>query len=596
MTQHSAFASLRRLLPYVRPALPRLSLGAVTALLGSLVALSIPLVMEYLVDGPLGSGDRRLIVWAALGVLALGIVEAGLIALRRWLVLTPGTYVEASMRNALYAHLQDLPVAFHDRWQSGQLLSRSGSDLGLIRRWLSFGIILLVVNAITVVVGIALLFRYHVLLGLVFLVLCIPIWAYGFMFEKRYAVVTRLSQDQTGDLATSVEESVHGIRVLKAFGRGRYALGRFAAQAELLRSTEIDKARALGRLIYWLVLLPDVAFALCLLLGIWLASTGQLTVGELFAFFATATILRFPLESVGFLLAMTLDARAATDRYFEVLDSPVTIADPEHPVTPAAAAGRLEFDDVHFRFPDAAPDSADLLDGISLVVEPGERVALVGLTGSGKSTLTALATRLYEVTAGAIRLDGVDVRDLRRDDIARTVAVAFEEPTLFSASIRDNVLLGRFDLDAGGADADAVLDRALETAQAGFVHTLPDGVETVVGEEGMSLSGGQRQRVALARALASDPLLLVLDDPLSALDVNTEERVEAGLHREFGHVSTLIVAHRPSTVVSADRVVLLQDGRVADIGTHTELLGRNDHYRFVLSSLDDEHRSKEENR
>lgn len=596
MSQLSAFASLRRLLPYVRPAIPRLSFGAVTALLGSLVALSIPLVMEYLVDGPLGSGDRGLIVAAALGVLALGVVEAGLVALRRWLVLTPGTYVEASMRNALFAHLQDLPAAFHDRWQSGQLLSRSGSDLGLIRRWLSFGLILLVVNAITVVVGIALLFRYHVLLGLVFLVLCIPIWAYGFMFEKRYAVVTRLSQDQTGDLATSVEESVHGIRVLKAFGRGRYALSRFAAQAELLRSTEIDKARALGRLIYWLVLLPDVAFALCLLLGIWLASTGQLTVGELFAFFATATILRFPLESVGFLLAMTLDARAATDRYFEVLDSAVTIADPEHPVAPVSAAGRLEFDGVHFRFPDAAPGSADLLDGISLVVEPGEKVALVGLTGSGKSTLTALATRLYEVSSGAIRLDGVDLRQLRRDDIARTVAVAFEEPTLFSASIRDNVLLGRSDLDGGGPESDAVLHRALDTAQAGFVHTLPDGVETVVGEEGMSLSGGQRQRVALARALASEPLLLVLDDPLSALDVNTEERVEAGLKREFGHVSTLIVAHRPSTVVGADRVVLLQDGRVADIGTHTELLARSDHYRFVLSSLDDEHRSKEENR
>ncbi|MFZ4843722.1 ABC transporter ATP-binding protein [Mycetocola saprophilus] len=588
MSSPSVFSSLWRLREYARPALPRLALGGVAGLFAGLLALAIPLVLRELVDGPLASRDTALIIGAAGIVLALGVAEAATVAVRRWLVLTPGTHVEAAMRNAMYERLQDLPVSFHDRWQSGQLLSRQGTDLGLIRRWLAFGIILLFVNLVTIVVGTAVLFTWHPLLGGIFLLISVPIWIYGFAFEKRYAVVARLSQDQTGDLATSVEESVHGIRVLKAFGRGRHALRGFTRQAQDLQGTEIKKAKALAGIWLWLVLLPDIGFALCLLGGIWLASLGQISVGELFAFFATATILRFPLESIGFLLAMTLDARAATDRFFEVMDEPITLADPEAPRHIENPRGRLEFDDVHFRFPDAPAGTPDLLDGVSFTVEPGHTVAVVGLTGSGKSTLTALASRLYEVTGGSIRLDGVDLRELNRDDIYANQSVAFEEPTLFSASIRDNVLLGREDTKSDPETAQKSLDRALDVAQADFVRRLPEGVETVVGEEGMSLSGGQRQRVALARALATDPKILVLDDPLSALDVNTEARVEEGMRRDYGTTSTLIVAHRPSTVQTADHVVLLHEGRIHEAGTHRELLERSAEYRFVLSSLDEE--------
>ncbi|RLP77334.1 ABC transporter ATP-binding protein [Mycetocola tolaasinivorans] len=588
MSERSVISSLWRLREYARPALPRLALGGVAGLFAGLLALAIPLVLRELVDGPLASRDTALIIGAAGVVLGLGVAEAATIAVRRWLVLTPGTHVEAAMRNAMYERLQDLPVSFHDRWQSGQLLSRQGTDLGLIRRWLAFGLILLFVNVVTIIAGTAVLFTWHPMLGGIFLLISVPIWIYGFAFEKRYAVVARLSQDQTGDLATAVEESVHGIRVLKAFGRGRHALRGFTRQAEALRGTEINKAKALAGIWLWLVLLPDIGFALCLLGGIWLASQGQITVGELFAFFATATILRFPLESIGFLLAMTLDARAATDRFFEVMDEPIALADPAEPKSIEVPRGRLEFDDVHFRFPDAPADTADLLDGVSFVVEPGQTVAVVGLTGSGKSTMTALASRLYEVTGGSIRLDGVDLRDLTRDEVYTYQAVAFEEPTLFSASIRDNILLGRDDTETDPEAAQRALDRALNVAQADFVHRLPEGVETVVGEEGMSLSGGQRQRVALARALATDPKLLVLDDPLSALDVNTEARVEEGMRRDYGQTSTLIVAHRPSTVQTADRVVLLHEGRIHDTGTHRELLERSAEYRFVLSSLDEE--------
>ncbi len=581
---------LLRLYPFARPALPRLALGMLAALLAALVALTIPQVLQRLVDGALTQQDAAQIWPAVIVVLALGVIEAVLIALRRWFVLGPGTHIEARMRNALYARLQDLPVTFHDKWPSGQLLSRAVSDLNLIRRWISFGLVLLIVNVVTVVIGAAILVSMNWILGLIFLVCSVPLWIVGYLFEEKYSVVARRSQDQAGDLATAVEESVHGIRVLKAFGRGKFALKNFSDQAESLRGTEIEKARAIAGIWLWLLMIPDVAFALCLVAGVWLAGQGEFSVGGLVAFFATATVLRWPIESVGFLLSMTFDARTATDRFFDVLDAPNAITDPEHPVTVDRPRGRLAFENVHFRYPDSPSRFPDLLDGVDLVLEPGETMALVGLTGSGKSTLTALTTRLYDVTEGAVTLDGVDVRSLGREELRRHLSMAFEDATLFSASVRDNVLLGRPEWAERSPEADAALEEALMVAQAGFAHDLPEGVDTLVGEEGMSLSGGQRQRIALARAVAAKPAVLVLDDPLSALDVNTESLVEAALREVLSATTALIVAHRPSTVMLADRVALLQNGRVTAIGRHSDLLRESEHYKFVISSLEDEER------
>jgi ATP-binding cassette, subfamily B, bacterial len=580
--------TLMRIYPYAKSGMSRIYLGMVAALLASLIALAIPQVLGWLVDGPLSTGDPNQVVPAALIVIGFGAAEAVFISLRRWFVLKPGTYIEAKMRNSLYAKLQDLPVSFHDKWPSGQLLSRAVSDLNLIRRWISFGIVLLIVNVITIVVGFGILIVENWVLGLIFFVCAIPLWINGFIFEGRYSLFARRSQDQAGDLATAVEESVHGIRVLKAFGRGRHALKNFESQAEQLRGTEIEKAKAIASIWLWLLLVPDVAFGICLVIGVWLAAQGELSVGVLVAFFATATVLRFPVESIGFLLSMTFDTRTAADRFFDVLDAPNSITDPEHPKKILEPHGELVFDNVHFRYPDSPERVPDLLNGIDLRLEPGETMALVGLTGCGKSTLTALTTRLYDVTGGAIRLDGVDVRDLTRYDLRKHIAMAFEDATLFSASVRENVLLGRDDLDVRSAEAEAVLTEAIEIAQAGFVYELPDGVETKVGEEGLSLSGGQRQRLALARAVAANPAVLVLDDPLSALDVDTEALVEAALRRVLASTTALVVAHRPSTVMLADRVAVLEDGVVTAVGTHHDLLATHDHYRFVISSLEDE--------
>ena len=581
-------AALWRLAPFVKPVAWRFVGGAASALGAAVIALMIPIVLEEILRGPIQTGAIGLIVLGAVAVLALGLGEALMVWLRRWFILKPATQVEYRMRTQLYARLQTLPVAFHDRWQSGQLLSRMMQDIGLIRRWLAFGLILLVVNLLTIIIGAVLLFRWHWLLGAIFIATAVPLWITGYRFEKRYGALARQSQDQAGDLATSVEESVHGIRVLKAFGRGKHALTRFSTQAESLRATELSKARSVGSIWFWLDLMPQIAFGLSLMSGIWLISQDAIDGAELFAFFAMATVLRWPIESIGFLFSFMLDARTATDRVFDIFSETNTITDPENPVHIAEPRGELAFEGAHFRYQDAGSAERDLLDGIDLVLRPGETMALVGLTGSGKTTLTTLPARLYDVTAGRVTLDGVDVRSLPLVELRQHIAMAFEDATLFSASVRENVLLGRAELDIHSDEAERVLREALDVAQAGFVDALPDGVETVIGEEGLSLSGGQRQRLALARAVAAKPRVLVLDDPLSALDVDTEALVEEALRHVLADTTAMIVAHRPSTVALADRVALLERGRITAVGTHSELLRTSAHYRHVISSLEAE--------
>ncbi|WP_144671458.1 ABC transporter ATP-binding protein [Arthrobacter sp. U41] len=586
--QTSFFSSISRLYPHVRPIIPRLVMGLLCALLASVVALTIPQVLRVLINQSLEPGGSTDAVWtASLVILGLGIAEAGLVALRRQFVINPATTVETRMRVSLYGHLQDLTVSFHDRWGSGQLLSRAMTDLNFLRRWMAFGAIMLVVTTLTVVIGVAVMFAMSWQLALIFLAAAVPIMIYGFRFRTRFSKVARRSQDQAGDLATTVEESVHGIRVLKAFGRSREALENFNEQAEELRQTEIAKAKHVATFSLVVTLLPELALGTGLVVGILLASTGELSIGALVAFFATAAVIAAPVEFCGMLLAMALTAKTAVDRHFEVMDSVNTITSPDHPRSPAELQGALSFHNATFAYEDA-PDKPILTD-VTLDIRPGETMALVGITGSGKSALLQLVPRLYDVTAGTITIDGVDLREFSVEDLRTVVAVAFEDTTLFSSSVRDNVLLGA---PAGlpPERREELLEEALDVAQAHFAYSLPDGLDTLIGEEGLSLSGGQRQRIALARAIAARPRVLVLDDPLSALDVHTEELVETRLREVLTATTTLIVAHRPSTVALADRVALLENGRITAVGTHTELLAENPHYRYVIASLDPEPR------
>jgi len=304
-----------------------------------------------------------------------------------------------------------------------------------------------------------------------------------------------------------------------------------------------------------------------------------MTLGDLFAFVSLMLMLVWPIDSLGWILANGQEAMTAADRIYEVFDTVPSIVDRPHAVAVTSTAGRLRFEHVSFAY---AGSARPVLRDIDLEVQPGETLAIVGVTGSGKTTLTSLVPRLYDVTAGRITLDGRDIRDLQLTSLRSLVSTAFEDATLFSSSVRDNLTLG----NAEASDADVA--EALEIAQATFVHGLPWGLDTRIGEQGLSLSGGQRQRLALARAVLGRPRVLVLDDPLSALDVDTEALVEAALRRVLASTTALIVAHRPSTVMLADRVALMKNGRIEAVGTHSELLASSDHYRFVISSLEDE--------
>ncbi|GAB2932225.1 ABC transporter ATP-binding protein [Rhodococcus aerolatus] len=575
----TTLASLRRLGPYVRPIRTPLLVSGVAATLASAAGLVVPLITERVVDALADGRGLGAVTGLLVLALAVGLAEAGLIALRRWVIAGPTAGVERRMREDLHAHLLRLPVAFHDRWHGGQLLSRAVSDLSTVRLFLAFGLVFLVVNSVTTVLGCVVLVVLWPPFALVALGLVVPMVVISTVFEGRYKAAARLSQDQVGDLATEVEESVLGVRVLKAFGRGPHAARRFAVGARALRATELRKVRILAVLWAAIIALPELAVGATLVLGGFGLAHGSVSLGAVVAAVTVVVYLQWPVESLGWLLAEANKTASASDRYWEVRDTAPAVTDPAHPVPAATPVrGRLTLRDVGFRFPDA---DEPVLRGVSLELAPGETVALVGLTGSGKTTLTSLVPRLHDVTSGAVLLDGVDVRDLALDTLRTHVATAFEDPVLFSASVRENVALGPRPV------TDAEVREALETAHCTeFVDRLPWGVDTRIGEQGLSLSGGQRQRLALARAVLGRPAVLVLDDPLSALDVHTEAEVERALRRVLVGVTALVVAHRPSTVALADRVVLLADGRVAATGTHTELLATSAAYRHVIAGTD----------
>jgi ATP-binding cassette subfamily B protein len=524
--------------------------------------------------------------------LVLGLLEAALIFIRRWTQSTSALGMEAQQRNDLYAHLQRLPVAFHDRWQSGQLLSRATSDLSTIRRFMSFGLIFLIVNVCTYVTVIFLLFQLYWPLAILVTAGSVPLFYFSRSFTRHYITAARQMQDQQGDLATLVEESAQGLRTIKAFGRRHQVSGQFETSAQRVHDTGVSKARLLARTWSRFDLVPNIQLAVVLVGGAYAVSSGAMTIGGLVAFVTLELMLIWPVDALGWIIANLQESMTAADRIYEVLDSDVTIKDRPDAITLAKdeVRGAVRFEGVHFEFPDVAEldeetpvhdHGLDILAGIELDIRPGETLALVGATGSGKSALIALVPRLYDVTAGRVTIDGHDIRDLTLDNLRDLIGVAFEEPTLFSMSVRENLTLGRPDA------TDAEVAEAIDVAQAGFVYELPWGLDTRVGEQGLSLSGGQRQRLALARAVLGRPRVLVLDDPLSALDVHTEALVEEALKSVLRGSTALIVVHRPSTVALADRVALLQHGVITHVGTHSELLATVPEYRSLLSAESD---------
>jgi ATP-binding cassette subfamily B protein len=576
-------AALWRLRGYLRPYLGRLVLMLAAACASVATALVIPLLIKALIDSALATGDRSLLLPIGLAATGLGIAQAALNFTRRWVQASAVTGMEQAMRRDLYAHLQRLDVGFHDEWQSGQLLSRATTDLSAIRRFAGFGTVFLITNVVTFVAVVGLLFHLNWWLGLITGGIFLPVGLVSARFERRYRVLSRRAQDQQGDLATYVEEAATGIAVLKALGRHARAEAKHGAQASLVYQTQLAKARLRGSFWATLDFIPNAVIGLIVTLGAIATSQHALTLGGLVAFITLTLELVWPIEAMGYILASGQEAATAAQRVFEILDTPPAVVSKPGAAAPAVAGpavasgpARLRFDRVEFAY---RGTERPVLRGVTLDLAPGQTLALTGATGSGKTTLLHLVPRLADPTAGSITLNGTDIRDLPLPALRALIGSGFEDPTLFSVSVRENVTFGAPDA------TDEEIEQALVVAHADFVARLPWGLDTRIGEQGMALSGGQRQRLALARAILARPPLLVLDDPLSALDVRTEEKVTAALRRALAGTTALLVAHRPSTVLLADRVALLAGGRIVAEGTHAELLATEPRYVELMGDV-----------
>jgi ATP-binding cassette subfamily B protein len=588
-----ARGALRRLLPLVRPQSKRLALACGVALAALAAQVAQPLIVKRIIDDALVGGHRNLLLPLTGVAVAAGLVDSGLRFTRRNIEGLISLSLEYELRNRVYAHLQRLSVAFHDGWQSGQLVSRAINDIAAIRRFIGFGLMWLFIFAAMFVMVVATLFKLDPLLAVTTAAFSLPVAYLANRFGRAYHQISRASQDQTGDLTTIVEESATGVRIIKAFGRMRERSADYKAQATTLLSTQMRGVWARSH--FWSLdtMALNANLVLILLIGGLRVAAHRLSLGGLVAFVSYQLMLIWPVRAVGWIIATGQEATTASERVFEVLDTEPRIADLPGAIDLWETSGRIRFEDVSFRYPaiTGAPGEKTrpseggepVLSGLDLEIRPGETLALVGMTGSGKTSVALLLPRFYDPSSGRITLDGHDIRSLSVRSLRSHIGVAFEDPILFSASVRENILMG-------GADAaDEEIWDALGIAQAAeFVRELPWGLDTRVGEQGYSLSGGQRQRLALARAILGRPAILVLDDPLSSVDVHTEEAIESALAGILHGHTVVLIAHRPSTLRLADRVALLHDGRVVATGTHHDLLETVPLYRSVLAKATEE--------
>ncbi|MGO3072594.1 MAG: ABC transporter ATP-binding protein [Brevibacterium linens] len=571
---------LLRFWPDLRSRIGVYVLVLVLTLLANGIQLIVPVITGHIVDGPIAHRDLSALWLPVLGVLLIGIAEAVGMWARRMVVAPVVSAWEVTWRSRLFDRLQYTSVAIHDSWESGQLLSRAVNDLSQLRRFFAFGLPFLLSTPIVLAVGTVMLVIMQPVFGLIMILMAVPAIIAVAVFEKHYRETSRRSQDTMGELTTDVEESIQGIRILKSFGRSPWAAERFSEISTRLKSLEVRKAKLDSWLWSVLLLLPTLAQAAIVAIGTWGVIEGWTTIGTVVAAVTISMVLRMPIEMLGFLLADALMALTAAGRYWEVIDIRHDITDTDGGVDDAPEVGRyrgrLRFDDVDFHFADTERLT---LRGLDLTIEPGQTLALVGATGSGKTTLASLVPRLQDVSAGTVSIDEVDIRDMPVNELRHLVSVSFEDPILFSTSVAENVEMG-----APGASEEEIWE-ALEIAAAkDFVSRLPEGLDTQVGEQGLSLSGGQRQRLALARAVIGRPRILVLDDPLSAVDVDTEDRVQRALREILPDSTTLIIAHRPSTAALADVVAVLDEGRIAALGTHEQLLESSKLYRELMGA------------
>jgi ABC-type multidrug transport system fused ATPase/permease subunit len=561
-----------RLLGFLRPYRWSLWLSIVLAVGSQAASIGLVLVTGSVIDRaivPHRRDELWMLIWIAVG---LGVAKALLMAGRRFISGWQALGVEFDLRNALYARLVRLSFGFYDRHQTGQLMSRATVDLQAVRFFLGYGLIFFFQHILTIVGVTAVMLYLEWRLALVALAVTPLIVALAYRYSHVSHPILRDVQQKMADVATVAEENIVGVHVVKAFAQEDAEQGKFAARSESVfdRSVEANRQRAIY--VPLLSFVPLLAQAAVLLIGGWMVVRSTMSVGDFFRFNIFVTMLIMPLRMLGMWIGQAQRATASGERIFQVLDEPEEVGDRPDAVELQPGPGQLRYEGVSFGYD---PDRL-VLDGIDLDIQPGRTVALIGHTGSGKTTLAALVPRFYDVTTGGVTIDGQDVREVTLSSLRSEIGVVSQDPFLFSATVRENIAFG-----APWAE-DADVERAARLAQAHeFIAQLPDGYETVIGERGITLSGGQRQRIAIARALIIEPRVLILDDATASVDATTEALIRAGLREAMEGRTTLIIAHRLSTIALADELVVLDDGAIAARGTHDQLLASSDVYREI---------------
>jgi ATP-binding cassette subfamily B protein len=549
--------------------------GAVTSgLLWQTGAVAAPLVVKYAIDHGIVNRDHHtLLIWL-LVLLGVGLLEVCGGAFRHLYAIRNRSSSDARVRDAIFAHALRLDATYHDRVGPGELLSRASSDSQHVARMMD-AIGHTIGYALTVVAVAIVMFALDAQLALVVLIPVPFISVAAWLYSRQYERGTRRLQESWGEASTLVEETVSGIRVVKGLGAGDALSARFRSRSAEVMRRALDLARLDAVFVPLLEMLPLLGIAAVLWLGGRRVIDGGLTLGSFIAFNAYVVMLVWPMRVLGQRVTTVQKALAASGRITEVLEAEPSLREPRHPKElEQPVRGDIRLEAIRF----GHEGDRAVLDGLDLHVAPGESLALVGATGSGKSTVAGLLARLYDPEDGRVLLDGHDLRELRLVDVRRAVALVFEETFLFSESVRENIRVGR--PEAGDDDVRRAADLAGATS---FVDNLPDGYDTILGERGFSLSGGQRQRIAIARAILADPAVLVLDDATSAVDATKEHEIRAALAEVMRNRTTLVIAHRPATIALADRVAVLEDGRIVEEGTHDELLRRSGRYRALLA-------------